>query len=307
MFQDTSGDKSVFEGDGSLHVRSSVVDGSGDGEESVVNFSSLLVVLSLSSLEKLEKGFGSDTAVTDEHTIDIESSVEEVLVVAGHGVDVGSFTSNDGDLSVPSSHVSDTVLHGKDTGLSENVELSLEIVSRLGSIGVLEEDKGEFGGLVYGLVPSLRCSLLVTESEPSVRRVEETGRGSGLLCSLGLETGDIVTFSSDTGNDGDGVVNTLLEGSDYLHLLVLREEGTFTGVTEDDKTLDSLDGCEPRTDSLNSVVVDRSVWVEGGDGSRSDTGHIETDSTSRVGEVRGRAAVRVAVDVTVRVTVGDHC
>jgi hypothetical protein len=140
VFQDTSGDKSVFEGDGSLHVRSSVVDGSGDGEESVVNFSSLLVVLSLSSLEKLEKGFGSDTAVTDEHTIDVESSVKEVLVVAGHGVDVGSFTSNDGDLSVPSSHVSDTVLHGKDTGLSENVELSLEIVSRLGSIGVLEED-----------------------------------------------------------------------------------------------------------------------------------------------------------------------
>jgi hypothetical protein len=140
-----------------------------------------------------------------------------------------------------------------------------------------------------------------------VRRVEETGRGSSLLGSLGLETGDIVTFSSDTGNDGDGVVDTLLEGSNHFDLLVFGKESTFAGVTEDDETLDSLNGCEPRTDSLNSVVVDGSVFVEGGDGSRSDTGHIKTDSTSRVGEVRGRAAVRVAVGVTVRVTVGDHC
>jgi membrane-bound inhibitor of C-type lysozyme len=70
-------------------------------------------------------------------------------------------------------------------------------------------------------------------------------------------------------------------------------------VTKDDKSLDTLDGSEPRSNSLDSLVVDGTVLVEGSDlgvslsrkmedekthWSRSDTSHVESDTTSRVVE-----------------------
>lgn len=113
MVENATGDQGVFESDGALHVRAAVVDSSGDGKELVVDGPSLLVVMGLTGVEELKEEFGSDTPVTDEHAVDVESSVEEVLVVASEDVGVGSCFSDDGNLSVPSSHVSDTVLHCK--------------------------------------------------------------------------------------------------------------------------------------------------------------------------------------------------
>jgi hypothetical protein len=70
-------------------------------------------------------------------------------------------------------------------------------------------------------------------------------------------------------------------------------------VTKDYKSLDTLDGSEPRSNSLDSLVVDGTVFVERSDlgvsilrkmgndkthRSRSDTSHVEADTTSGVGE-----------------------
>ena len=70
-------------------------------------------------------------------------------------------------------------------------------------------------------------------------------------------------------------------------------------MTKDDKSLDTLDGSEPRSNSLDGLVVDGTVLVEGSDlgvsmlrkmgdekthRSRSDTSHVEADTTSGVGE-----------------------
>ena len=75
-------------------------------------------------------------------------------------------------------------------------------------------------------------------------------------------------------------------------------------MSKDDKSLDTLDGSEPRSDPLDGVVIDGAVFVEWSDlgvasatyrkrkmmeddkthGSRSDTRHVEADTTSRVGE-----------------------
>lgn len=111
VFENATGDKGMLESDGALHVRATVVDSGGDGKELIVDSPSLLVVLSFTGVEELKEKFGSDTTVTDEHTVDVESSVEEVFVVASEDVGVGSCLPDDGDLSVPSSHISDTILH----------------------------------------------------------------------------------------------------------------------------------------------------------------------------------------------------
>lgn len=113
VIENATGDQGVLESDGALHVRAAVVDSSCDGKELVVDGPSLLIVLGLTGFEELKEEFGGDTPVTDEHAVDVESGVEEVLVVASQDVGVGSCFSDDWNLSVPSSHVSDTVLHCK--------------------------------------------------------------------------------------------------------------------------------------------------------------------------------------------------
>jgi hypothetical protein len=130
-------------------------------------------------------------------------------------------------------------------------------------------------------------------------RVEKASGGTSVLCPLCLKSGNVVTLSSDTGNDRDGVVDSLDESLDDIDLLLFGEEGTFTGVTKDDESLYTLNGSEPRSNSLDSLVVDGAVFVEGSDlvvsalqtnegvkthRSRSDTSHVEADTTSGVGE-----------------------
>lgn len=130
-------------------------------------------------------------------------------------------------------------------------------------------------------------------------RVKETSSGTSVLGPLSLESRNVITLSSDTCNDGDGVVDSLDERLDDIDLLLFGEEGTFTGVTENDKSLYTLDGSEPRSNSLDSLVVDGTVFIEGSNlrvsdskkkngckthRSRSDTSHVEADTTSRVGE-----------------------
>jgi hypothetical protein len=138
-------------------MRTSVIYCRSDGKQLVVNSPSFLVVLCFTSIQQLEEGFGGDTSVTDEHTVNIERGVEEVFVVASEYVDVGSLLLDDGNLPIPSSHVSNTVLHwsqlaeccremyerltGKDTGLGQNIKLGLQVVGRLGLGRVLEKDE----------------------------------------------------------------------------------------------------------------------------------------------------------------------
>jgi hypothetical protein len=60
------------------------------------------------------------------------------------------------------------LLTSKDSGLVEDVKLSLKVVGGLGNIGVLEEDERQTGSLVNGLVAGLGSAGLVAETKPSV-------------------------------------------------------------------------------------------------------------------------------------------
>jgi len=242
-----------------------VVDSLCHGQKLVVDLTSLGVVLGLSSLDKLKKRLWCNTTVSDKHAVNIESSVEKVLVVAGEDGNVGALASENRDLSVPASHVAHTVLHGNDTGLSSDVKESLEVVGGLGVVGVLEEDQRKLGGLIDDLVAVLRSTRLVAESQPAVRRVEKTSLSTGLLGADSLESGNFCTLASDTSNDGDLVVDRFDKGLDGVDLLLLGKEGSFSGMSEDDKTLDAIDASKPRTKALNGFVVDLAILGEGGD------------------------------------------
>jgi len=246
-----------------------------------VNGSCAGVVFGFTGVDEFEESFGGDVTVADEHTVNVERSVQEILVVACKDVLPWESLPDHGDLGVPSPHIAHTVLHRKYTFLTENVELSLEVVCGFGIIGVLKEDEGKTGSFVDFLVSSLGSTLLVAESQPSVRRVEETGLSTSFLGSFRLETCDVVAFTGDTGNDGDFIVDRFDESLDDLALLLRRQEGTLAGVTKDNETFDTVDRAEPRAESLNRFVVDRAVFVEGRDRGWGETGHVKADAVVR--------------------------
>ncbi|KAI3475682.1 hypothetical protein L1887_62851 [Cichorium endivia] len=130
---------------------------------------------------------------------------------------------------------------------------------------------------VHLLVAVLRRTGLVAESQPAVRGVEQTGLGTSLDGAACLKRGDFGALARDAGNDGDTVVDRLDESLDHLDLLVLRQEGALTGVTEHNQTLDARQASEPRSEPLDGIVVHRAVLVEGGHGSRGDAAEVEVD------------------------------
>jgi hypothetical protein len=129
----------------------------GHWKKSVVYSSCTGVVSCLASLNHLKERLGCDVAVSDKHTIDIEAGVEEVLVVTCEDSKVGVRALDDGNLNVPSAHVTNTVLHGNNTRLGSNIEKCLQAVGGFGVVGILEEDERKTRLLVHCLVPVLGC------------------------------------------------------------------------------------------------------------------------------------------------------
>ena len=162
------GNKSMLERDGTLHVRAAVVDALGDRKKLVVDGASALVVLGLAGTDQLKQKLGCDVAIADKHAVDIKRGVKEVLVVASEDLQGRALLADNRDLSVPAAHVAHAVLHRKHTGLRGDVEHGLQVVGRVGVVGVLEQDQRQAGGLVDDLVPVLGRTGLVAEAQPAV-------------------------------------------------------------------------------------------------------------------------------------------
>lgn len=276
MRQNAPRNKSMLQRNSALHVRATVIDSLGNRQKLVMQFTRALVVLGLACKDHLVQGLRSDVAVADKHAIDVKDGMEEILVMAGQDGYVGTLLAEDRDLCVPAAHVADTVLHGDDARLSGDVEQGLEVVGALGVVGVLEKNQGQLGDLVHPLVAVLRSARLVAETEPAVRRIEETSLSSGLLGPLSLEGGNFSALTSDTSNDRNLVVNRLDKGLDHINLLLGCEESTLTSVAENDKALDAPLLAEPRTETLDSLVVNGAILCERSDRCGDET--LEIDS-----------------------------
>ena len=102
-----------------------------------------------------------------QYTVRQNTAVSSVQVYSRKDRFVGVSFTDHGNLGIPSLHVPNTVLERKDEWESEDIELSLEIESGFGSLGILEADLGELRGIVDLLVTPDRCALLVAETEPA--------------------------------------------------------------------------------------------------------------------------------------------
>lgn len=210
----------MLEGDGTLHVRRSVVDDFGEGHESFMNCVGGIDVLVSAGHHELLHGFGDDLAISDQESIGRPRRVDEVLVVACKDRLSGASLLDDGNLDIPPGHVSNTVFQGEDVRFGDNVQDGLKVERSFGSLGVLEADEGKLRGVPDVLVSCLRGTLLVTESQPAVRWVDQTCSGSSIFGSLGLNTGDVVSLGSDTGNNGDLALGRFDKRLDQFHLFI---------------------------------------------------------------------------------------
>jgi hypothetical protein len=72
MSQDTPSNKSMFQSDSALHVRSTVIDTLSDGQELIMDFSCLLIVLGFASLNELNERLGCDVAVANQEAVNVK-------------------------------------------------------------------------------------------------------------------------------------------------------------------------------------------------------------------------------------------
>lgn len=62
----------MLESNGTLHVAASVVDGFGDGQETVMDRAGARVVVRLTGVDQLQEELRGDVAVPDEEAVDLD-------------------------------------------------------------------------------------------------------------------------------------------------------------------------------------------------------------------------------------------
>jgi hypothetical protein len=224
-----------------------------------------LVVFCLARIYRIQQKLRRNVAVPNKRAVDIESYVQQVLVVTRQDLKVWALLAYHMDLSVSAAHVTHAVLHRKHSQLRGNVQHGLQIVRRVRVVRVLEQDQRRAAGLINDLVPVLRRAGLVSEAQPAVRWIKESSFGPYGFGTLGFLRGDSDTFAGDAGDDGDPVVEGLDGGADGF-LLGLREEGAFAGVAEDHEAFDAIDAAESGSEALDGFVVDAIIFGEGHNG-----------------------------------------
>src|SRR5699024_741195 len=145
------------------------------------------------------------------------------------------------DLGVPATHIAHTVLRREGSFLPGNVELGVQVVGCFRVVGVLEEDHRQAALLVDRAVSRLRRALLVTEPQPAVGGIDETGAGTGVDGPLRLSSGNGIALLRDARADRNLSIHGTPESRDHARLLLLGHERSLTGVPEHDEALNSTD------------------------------------------------------------------
>ena len=275
MLEDSPRHETMLERNGSFHVRSAVINAAGHREQPVVDGSCPRVVFGFAGRNELDERLRRKTAIPHQSPVDVEHGVQQIFVMAGKNLQIGTLTADDRNLGVPPAHVAHTVLHGEDTRLRCDLELGFEVVRCLGRVRILEEDQRHAAFFVDCTVAILRRSLLIAEAQPAVGRIQEAGGRPRLDCPLCLQRGYFGAFQGDPGDDRDLSVNRLDEAFDDRGLLVSSEKRPFPGVTENDQAFDAFEAAEPGAESMDCRVVDLTVSGEWGNRCGDETSEIK--------------------------------
>src|SRR5665647_3420621 len=82
-------------------MRATMVNGLCEGKQPIMNLLGPVIVMLLATSEQLDHELGSERAVPDERAVHIEHGVEQVLVVAGHDLQVRELAADHGQLGIP--------------------------------------------------------------------------------------------------------------------------------------------------------------------------------------------------------------
>ncbi len=275
VLEDAARDETVLERDGPFHMRATVIDARRHRQQPVMDRARLGVVLGLAGRDHVDQGLGSETAIANECAVHVEHRVQQVLVVAGENLQVRALPADHRDLAVPTAHVAHAVLHGEDAGLCRDFELSLEIVGRFRGVWILEQDQWQAALLVDRPVAILRRALLVAETQPAVRGIQETGLRAGSHGALRLLGGDLGAFHGDSSDHRNAALGRCHEATDHRGLLFGGEERAFAGVTEHDQPFHVLEAPEPGAKTLDRGMVNLAIAGEGSDGGGNETAQIK--------------------------------
>ena len=157
-----------FESRGGFHVRAAMIDASGDRQQAVMDFFRLYIILRLAGNEQLVQQFGGEAAIAHQRAINVKHGVQQIFVMAGQNLQLGLFAAQDRDFDIPAPHVADAILGRDDAGLGGYFELGVDVVGRLGVVGILKQNALQTGGFINRLVAILRRAILIAEAQPAM-------------------------------------------------------------------------------------------------------------------------------------------
>ncbi len=223
------------------------------------------VVCGLAGGDELDQRLGGDVAVADEQAVDVEHGVQQVLVVAGEDLQVGRGLRSTG-ISVYQRRMLRTPFLVANTPSCAAISSWVsQVVGGLGVVRVLEQDASAGRTPADRPVAVLRGAVLVAETQPAVRRVDQGGGRAGGRRPWPLRAATLVPSPVMPAMIGTASPTASTKVSMSLRLLVVGQEGALTGVSEDDQALHPLDRDQPLRQVGVGGIVDLAVAIKDGD------------------------------------------
>src|SRR6516225_11358996 len=94
-------------------MRSAMIDGTSYREQSVMDCARLRVILGFARSDELDQWLRGKTAVPNKGSVHIEHGVQQIFIMAGEDLQVGTLATDDRNFRVPPAHVAHAILHGE--------------------------------------------------------------------------------------------------------------------------------------------------------------------------------------------------
>lgn len=257
---------------GAFHVRPTVIDGLCDRQQLLKHLTGLGVILRLTCVDQLNQQLRCDVAVTDKQSVNVEHGRQQPFVMARQDLQVRLCLLQFGNFNIPALHVAHAILGRDDPILRGNGQLGVQIVGRLGRIGILEQNALKTGGFPDRLVAVLRCAFLEPEAQPAVVGINQRAGCTCILALAGFFGGNLRAFAGDAGHNRD--IDGIGIRADEVEAFAFGQERPLARVAEDHEGFHVVKRREPFGNTHVGVEVDVAVFLEGRHGGGAEAAHV---------------------------------